>query len=78
VKTILTLLALKETVLLVSQPGYGKTSLLRELLRGIGEYTDRNRNINTRVVVVDKNHGNALGNSAALLLFSATDLVSLL
>jgi hypothetical protein len=56
VQTILTLLALKETVLLVSQPGYGKTSLLRELLRGIGEYTDRNRYINTRVVVVDKNH----------------------
>ena len=36
--------------------GVEASRLLRELLRGIGEYTDRNRYINTRVVVVDKNH----------------------
>ena len=53
---IIQLLALNQSVLLVSAPGKGKTSLLRELLRGIAKYVKLNENIDERVVLVDKNH----------------------
>ena len=56
IEKILKILSLSESVLLVSAPGKGKTSLLRELLRGIAKYVKLNEKKDERVILVDKNH----------------------
>ena len=50
IEKILTILTLSESVLLVSAPGKGKTSLLRELLRGIAKYVKLNEQKDERVI----------------------------
>ena len=53
-KQILTVLANGDSVLLVSPPGNGKTSLLREITRGISYYANATKG--RRCVVVDRQH----------------------
>lgn len=53
---MLQILANEESLLLVSPPGNGKTSLLRELLRGISFYAQRNQDIGGRAVLIDRQH----------------------